>query len=294
MSTSYDLPETAASAGLNQGFQEGVLQSVRFSTGTGQLTEALAAAQAGFKEIKKNKLNPHTNSRYADLNEIVSATQPALSAQGLVIFQAPIVRDRMAGTLSRLSHKSGEFIENELLLPTSMPGKPDKFDAHSIASAITYSKRYSYTGLIGAVAEDDDDGNAAVQNVKVPYKPKPEYNSFSQEAEQETYTGTPGPLLKLNTVPKAIIPPELSPETEQLDFPTKEEKTAYLNRLRYVMKNVLPKTGIENPDESMQLFVKRFTGLENTKEYTKPVWEKLLAAINAAVETNKLKELVAL
>ena len=279
----------AGSTGSN--FQEGVLQSVRFSPQTGQLSEALATAQANFKEIKKNKLNPHSNSRYADLQEIVAATQPALAAAGLVIFQAPIVRDRMAGTLSRLSHKSGEFIENELLLPTSMPGKADKFDAHSIGSAITYSKRYSYTGLIGAVAEDDDDGNAAVAGVKAPYKQKPEYNSFSQEAENNEYLVPVSGGGKQVTVPKAIIPKELAPEPDA-GIPTAPERTAYLNRLRYVMKTLGPKAGIENSEEAFKEFVKKFTGLDNTKNYTKEVWDKLLAAIDASIETGKLAELV--
>src|SRR6266576_7045689 len=118
--------------------------SVRFSAEIDLLTGALAAAQLNYSPIVKNKSNPHTKSHYADLQTIVAATQPALAAEGLVIIQVPITRGRLAGSFSRLSHKSGQFVEAELLLPTSMPGKEDKFDAQSIGSAITYSKRYSW------------------------------------------------------------------------------------------------------------------------------------------------------
>jgi len=289
------------SGGLNQGFQTAI-SSVRFSLTTGQLTEALAEAQKDFKTITKNKLNPHTSSKYADLQEIVDATQPALAAQGLVIFQAPIVRDRTAGTLSRLSHKSGEFIENELLLPTSMPGKPDKFDAHSIASAITYSKRYSYTGLIGAVAEDDDDGNAAVENVKPKYKPapKPEYSIFESsfvnpETEQfsENYPQTATGAKVNPGVPKAIIPKDLLPDNPG-DFPTKEERKTFVNRASYYMKTLLPKAGVENAEEVFKKFAVKFTGIENSKEWTRENWNKLLTALDAAKETGTLVELVTL
>lgn len=166
-----------------------VSQSIRFSPEIGQLFAALAAAQLKFATIIKNKKNPHTNSMYADLQSIVAATQPALAEQSVAIIQLPVVRGRDAGCFSRLAHKSGEFVECELLLPTSMPGRAEKFDAQSIGSAITYSKRYSYTGLVGAVAEDDDDGNAAAETQTQQNKPVAAKSSARPDAVK-----APGPV----------------------------------------------------------------------------------------------------
>jgi hypothetical protein len=53
-----------------------------------------------------------------------------------------------------LIHSSGEWISNSLTMP-------HKGDPHSIASGISYARRYLYS-MVGVVADDDDDGNAAV------------------------------------------------------------------------------------------------------------------------------------
>src|SRR5208282_5935403 len=53
----------------------------------GKLVEALAAAQSEFLPIVKTKENPYFKSKYADLEDIISATRPALAKNGLVVFQ---------------------------------------------------------------------------------------------------------------------------------------------------------------------------------------------------------------
>ncbi len=37
----------------------------------------------------------------------------------------------------------------------------DKANAHGVGSAITYAKRFTLSAVLGIVADDDDDGNAA-------------------------------------------------------------------------------------------------------------------------------------
>jgi hypothetical protein len=166
------------------------VSSIRFSESIGNLTAALAAAQLKFEPIFKDKTNLHTNSKYADLRSIVAATQPALAAEGIAIIQIPVVRGRDAGCFTRMAHKSGEFIESELLLPTAMPGRADKFDAQVIGSAVTYAKKYTYGGFIGAVAEDDDDGNAAADSQK---DVQPTQNKAVSKAKPEAVKA-PGPV----------------------------------------------------------------------------------------------------
>ena len=59
-----------------------------------------------------------------------------------------------------LAHESGEWISGELLLPLT------KADAQGVGSAITYGRRYGLAAIVGIVADEDDDGNAASRNGK--------------------------------------------------------------------------------------------------------------------------------
>jgi hypothetical protein len=144
------------------------MMEIKMSTEIGKLAEALAAAQTEFKPIHKDTENPYFNSRYADLSSVIAATQQALAKNGLVVIQSPIVElaEEKAGVMTMLAHSSGQWISNDLLLPATMVSKggESKFNAQSVGSAITYSRRYSYQAIVGVAAEIDDDGNSASAN----------------------------------------------------------------------------------------------------------------------------------
>ena len=150
---------------------------IRRSESIGKLVESLAKAQLKYTKIKKSVENTfYTTEKkramYADLAAVIDATQPALASEGLVIIQHPIIRsqERSAGVLSVLAHSSGEWYENETVLPATAKikeyqdgGKFNwglKFDAQTCGIAITYSRRYSWQSLAGVAAEEDDDGNS--------------------------------------------------------------------------------------------------------------------------------------
>lgn len=128
------------------------------STQIGHLTESLAKASAEFGEILKEAENSYYGSKYADLSALINATRKALGNNGLALIQIPTVnRDDNAVTVtSVLSHTSNERIVTAITLPMAKP------DAHGIASAITYARRYSYQSILNIAGEEDDDGNAAV------------------------------------------------------------------------------------------------------------------------------------
>lgn len=142
----------------------------------GELVAALALAQLEFETVKKDTSNPHYNSKYADLADIIAATQPALAKHGLVVIQLPKVdvERQLATLVSILAHKSGQSIRSSMTFPAIMMGRDSKprFDAQSCGSAITYLRRYAYQPLVGVTAEIDDDGEKAV-------------GSGSKEAAQE-------------------------------------------------------------------------------------------------------------
>lgn len=125
---------------------------------TGKIFAALAKAQAAFKPCVKNRKANY--GKYADLASILAATQPALNANGLAIFQRVTSRPEGVEVETILGHESGETISSG---PLFMPVTPSKGmnPAQAFGSARTYACRYSLSSLLGIAADDDDDGNAA-------------------------------------------------------------------------------------------------------------------------------------
>src|SRR5690349_4217356 len=94
-------------------FQE-VQAPLSFSPTLGKLAAALAKAQLNFKPVLKTSENPAFArggrvSKYTDLHSLISATMPALAAEGLVIIQAPNTRGKELVMTSTLLHSSGEW-----------------------------------------------------------------------------------------------------------------------------------------------------------------------------------------
>jgi hypothetical protein len=138
------------------------------------LITALIKARSQFKPIKKDRKNPYFNSKYADLDSVLAATEPALIANGLVISQTTGLIEGVPVLITTLWHESGEFIRGEYPLPT----KPDpsvigaliesgqikgdaaiKDDPQKMGSAITYARRYALCAILSVTADDDNDGN---------------------------------------------------------------------------------------------------------------------------------------
>jgi hypothetical protein len=132
-----------------------------------ELFKALAAAQAKFPEISKDKVNPHFKSKYVSLDAILSATRPALTENGLAVSS----RFGEHSIEAVLMHSSGEQITSG-----PVPLILGKNDMQGLGSAITYARRYAIGALLGISPDEDDDGNAAAASVKE--------NPFRKEAEQ--------------------------------------------------------------------------------------------------------------
>jgi hypothetical protein len=125
-----------------------------------ELAKALAAAQAEFTTIPKTDENPFFHSKYAGLPKIVEVASPILSKHGLSVSQF-IGHDGESDTLTTwLLHVSGEYLSGTMRL------RPVKNDPQAQGSATTYARRYSYMSVLGLVADEDDDGNAATKNAQ--------------------------------------------------------------------------------------------------------------------------------
>ena len=127
------------------------------STEIDKLAAALVAAQKEMKNPAFDAKNPHFGSKYASLVSVREAVVPVLNKHGLAITQFPKYATGHAGCVSRLVHVSGQWLEEECLLPVG------KETAHAAGSCLTYTRRYGLQSIAGVVADEDDDANAAVQ-----------------------------------------------------------------------------------------------------------------------------------
>jgi len=132
------------------------------------LTLALSIVQGKMTYAIKDSANPFFKSKYADLESVWDVCRSLLSENGLAVMQFPgdinfvqLEKDNgdvnIATKMSLttiISHKSGEFISQEMSVPVTKP------DAQGAGSALTYMRRYALAAVVGVV-QADDDGNAA-------------------------------------------------------------------------------------------------------------------------------------
>ena len=159
-----------------------------------ELASALAKAQGEFKIAGLTKENPFFKSRYADLADIVSASRPALSKNGLSVVQPPVFFGKDGVTILEtiLMHSSGQWIQSIMRII------PPKADIQSLGSYLTYLRRYAYASLIGVVASDeDDDGEIAVHEYRKDFEKGTKLNHKYNPKEQTTETITKEQLEEL-------------------------------------------------------------------------------------------------
>lgn len=131
-----------------------------------ELATALAKVQANIKPVKKDKTAKiPTKSggsytyHYADLSSVWDACRELLTSNGLSVVQMPEAAnggsDIYLSTI--LMHSSGEWLSSMLLL------RPTDTTPQALGSAITYARRYALAAMVGIVADEHDDGNAASQ-----------------------------------------------------------------------------------------------------------------------------------
>lgn len=287
-------------------------QFFAYSTSLNELNAALIAAKAQFDPVLKDTKNPFYNSKYADLNGLIEATESQLSSEGLVITQFPTGTETLTGVTTMLLHSSGQFIVGTLLLPANGKGKDNqiKIDAQTAGSAITYARRYAYKAILG-LAEQDDDANSATgkpattarpQSGTKPAKatqPKPEPTTakpIATAAPEVPKAVIPAPP-QANLTPVRPEPPEpdepgaTEPETQNVTnlpiLPTNPELKAFYERAKLVAAG-LSKAGMQ-PSNGVAVgaklvkFITTKTGYETMPAIPKAQWEDMLNRLEAAL-----------
>lgn len=151
------------------------------STETTEINKALIEVNRQIINIVGNQLNPHYNSKYADLSALLETLKPALCENGLVIIQtvssSPLEQHIQVTT--RVTHISGQFYQDSAGAPAyKETTKGRTYNVQTVGSAITYFRRAQIKCCF-AIAEVDDDGNS-----NVPDKAKKEEDSINPTLEE--------------------------------------------------------------------------------------------------------------
>ena len=125
------------------------------------IATALVKAQSEMSNPKKGNTNPFFKSKYADLNAVREAVIPILNENGISVLQPLVHLDGKNFVNTILLHESGELMESFTEIIYNKAN-----DAQAQGSGITYARRYGLQSFV-CVGADDDDGNKAVQPVKI-------------------------------------------------------------------------------------------------------------------------------
>ena len=121
------------------------------SPSTGELTKALAAAQAEYPVVAYDSANPHFKSKFASYAACCEALRGPLTKQGLALpdFRPGLMNGQWV-LLGTLRHSSGEYIQG--IAPLLM----GKQDMQGFGAAVTYAKRTLLMSLCGGFAGEPD------------------------------------------------------------------------------------------------------------------------------------------
>jgi hypothetical protein len=124
---------------------------------TGELTKAHNQFLRDVGTIHKEASAQY--GKFADLAGVLSAVNPALSNNGLSIYQTfAFTEDGKHVLHTTLAHVSGESIQSSALFPPTHNKNP----LHGFGANCTYMRRYTLLAILGICAGiEDDDGNLA-------------------------------------------------------------------------------------------------------------------------------------
>lgn len=122
-----------------------------------EIAKALCNAQSIMGGAVRGADNPFFKSKYADLSDVMQVIKEPFAFNGLSYVQFPISTETSVGVATRLMHTSGQWLEQEFLLPMV------KRDPPSGGSCISYCRRYSLAAMAGIPQVDDDAQSAMLK-----------------------------------------------------------------------------------------------------------------------------------
>lgn len=173
-------------------YPTGMMPEGYVEIGTGEQISALYAslgkAQAAFGAVHRTKTvqvrmqsGQSYSFAYAPLEDLIAATRPALTANGLTVL-TPAARTKSGPkVLVVVAHAEGGRIASEFRFEA-------QGDMKNLAGQITYLKRYGYSSMLCLSADDDaDDEPAPTQERSRSTQEPPPTNSRPTEGQLALY-----------------------------------------------------------------------------------------------------------
>jgi hypothetical protein len=130
-----------------------------------EMGAAIVAAYSELGHVTKDATSNY--GKHATISGVLDASKPVLTQHGLAVLQG--IEDSEPGFITvstMLVHVSGETLDaGGLRMPA--PNDPQK-----VGGAISYARRYALMTFLGLAAEDDD-GQAASEQIKKENEPHP-------------------------------------------------------------------------------------------------------------------------
>lgn len=119
-------------------------------------SELLEIQREGIEGLTKDSKNPHFKNTYISLGKLMDKVLPVLNGHGIILTQAPSELFAAPALTTTLYH-----VESDTSITYTTPLMLEKDNPQGLGSAITYMRRYALMSILGLVADEDDDGEAA-------------------------------------------------------------------------------------------------------------------------------------
>lgn len=182
--------------------------------------EALPRAHANIPTIVKTAKNKQTNSKYAELDEIIKATTKVLSAEGFTVSfyeldGAPEGHVRVGCTVQHSAGHEKEYHYDVPLDGVGIKGNANMTAIHGKASSVSYGRRYILCMVFNIPTGDDNDGNNAPvvtidyhkQSILLEYLDDPDMKIDS--VKRASFLAWLGPYQDVSEIPETLYPKAL-------------------------------------------------------------------------------------
>lgn len=128
---------------------------MKTSEKTIEIIKGLGSFQKDCPTIAKNAKG--YGYKYASFDSILDTVKPLLLKNGIVFTQTVGMCEHGNTLTTRLTHVSGEYIEDTMVLP-KLAEQKNMNAVQSMGAVITYVKRYQLSAMLGIATDEDSDG----------------------------------------------------------------------------------------------------------------------------------------
>ena len=191
------------------------------------LADALSKAQSSFLPVKRTEQVSYQTTRglkkykYAPLPNVLESIHKALSDNGLAISQVPKIEGEKVVIETAIIHSSGEWLSGDMVVCN------DNLPPQEKGSALTYTRRYALSSILGLAADEDDDAEIATAQAT---KPETKLEPKSKVPEKDN---TP-------SVGKPSEPPISAAQTKKI-YASVKEKGITADQAKAYLKQVFNK-----------------------------------------------------